>query len=164
MEERKHVVIYTDGACLGNPGPGGYGVILTFNEKYRELSGGYKLTTNNRMELMGAISGLRALKYPCKVTIFSDSSYVVRGIQEGWAARWKRNGWMKNAKDPAINPDLWQELLSLCEKHDVTLQWVKGHAGHPQNERCDELSVEAANLPDLPPDPGYPAAPRGLFK
>ncbi len=137
---KKNVTIYTDGGCLGNPGPGGYGVILVHDENRKELSGGYRNTTNNRMELMACIEGLKALKYACKVTLHSDSRYVVDGISKGWAKRWKKNGWMRNRKEPAINIDLWDILLNLCDIHEVEFKWVKGHAGHPENERCDVLA------------------------
>lgn len=149
------VTIYTDGACLGNPGPGGYGVVLLHGEKRKELSGGFRRTTNNRMEIMAAITGLEALKKPCKVTIYSDSEYVVKAIQEGWARRWRSQGWKRNAKDKAVNPDLWGRLLDLCEEHQVEFRWVRGHNGNRENERCDVLAVAAANQSHLPPDPGF---------
>jgi ribonuclease HI len=151
----KHVEIFTDGACTGNPGPGGYGVILAYGSKRRELSGGYRLTTNNRMELMAAIAGLEALRYRCKVTLYSDSQYVVNGISKGWAKRWRANGWMRNKDEAAVNADLWGRLLDLCAVHDITFSWVRGHAGHAENERCDRLSVAAATAEDLPIDEGY---------
>ncbi|MEG1441274.1 MAG: ribonuclease HI [Oscillospiraceae bacterium] len=141
MEKLVDVEIFTDGACSGNPGPGGYGVILKCGENVKELSGGEAETTNNRMELMGAIIGLSALKRPCRVTLYSDSKYFIDSIQKGWAIKWKKNGWMRTKKDKAMNPDLWEQLLKLFEIHDVTLVWVKGHAGHPENERCDCLAV-----------------------
>lgn len=141
---QKHVDIFTDGACSGNPGPGGYGVILNYKGVERELSGGEANTTNNRMELMAAITGLEALKEPCEVTLYSDSKYIIDAIQQRWVYKWKANGWMRNKKDPALNPDLWQRLLDQLGRHDVTLIWVKGHAGHPENERCDALAVAAA--------------------
>jgi ribonuclease HI len=140
----KEVTIYSDGACSGNPGPGGYGTILTCRGVKKELSGGYRKTTNNRMELMGAIAGLEALKEPCKVTMVTDSRYIVDGIEKGWARRWKANGWMRNRKDPAVNIDLWERLLKLLDMHDVQFRWVRGHNGHPENERCDRLAVAAA--------------------
>jgi ribonuclease HI len=158
VSDHKQVAIYTDGACLGNPGPGGYGVVLLYGDHRREISGGYRLTTNNRMEMMGAIVGLRALKTRCKVTLYSDSRYLVDTISKGWAERWKKNGWKRNKTDRAVNPDLWEELLELCSKHDVDFRWVPGHAGIPENERCDELSVEAASRKGLPPDLGYEQA------
>ncbi|MBN1308246.1 MAG: ribonuclease HI [Chitinispirillaceae bacterium] len=146
------VTIYSDGACSGNPGPGGYGVILSCNGVRKELSGGFRRTTNNRMELMGAIAGLEALKTPCSVTMVTDSRYVVDGIEKGWARRWKANGWMRNRKEPAVNPDLWERLLAAIDRHAVRFTWVQGHAGHPENERCDELAVAAASRSGLPED------------
>ncbi|CDZ23817.1 Ribonuclease H [[Clostridium] cellulosi] len=142
--ELKHVEIFTDGACRGNPGPGGYGVILRYGKHEKELSGGYSNTTNNRMELLAAITGLAALNEQCRVTLYSDSSYLVNGIKKGWAKKWKANGWIKGDKKPALNADLWDKLLQLIDKHEVEIVWVKGHAGHPENERCDKLAVEAA--------------------
>ena len=140
----KHVEIYTDGACSGNPGPGGWGAILVFEGREKELSGGEAVTTNNRMELSGAIEALRALKEPCRVTLTSDSKYLVDAVTKGWAKKWKSNGWRKPDKSPALNPDLWDTLLSLLERHEVTFVWVKGHAGHPYNERCDKLATAYA--------------------
>lgn len=145
----KKVKIYTDGACSGNPGPGGYGTILEFNGRRKELSAGYKKTTNNRMELRAVIAGLEALKEPCRTYIYSDSKYVVDAVSKGWAQRWKQNNWMRNKKEEALNPDLWDKLLSLLEKHSVTMHWVKGHSGHPENERCDRLAVDAASDQNL---------------
>ena len=139
---KKYVEIFTDGACSGNPGPGGWGVVLRFGATEKELSGGEKNTTNNRMELTAAIMGLSALKESCKVRLVTDSKYVADGITKGWAASWRKNGWKKADKKPALNPDLWEKLLDLIEEHDVTIDWVKGHAGHPENERCDKLAVE----------------------
>ena len=136
----KEVLIYTDGACVGNPGPGGYGAVIIFNQHKKELSGGEAQTTNNRMEMMGAIAALEALKEPCKVKLYSDSRYVVDGIDKGWAKRWQANGWKRNKKDPALNVDLWQRMLAVLEKHDATFLWLKGHSGHPENERCDMLA------------------------
>lgn len=137
------VKIYTDGGCSGNPGPGGWGAVLEYGEKHMELSGGEEKTTNNRMELTAVISALKALKRPCKVTLTTDSKYVVDAIQKGWAKKWRSQGWMRNSKDKALNPDLWQMLLEQLEIHTVTFVWVKGHAGHPQNERCDKLAVSS---------------------
>ncbi len=151
----ERLAIYTDGGCSRNPGPGGYGVVLLLGGERRELSGGYAHTTNNRMELMGCIKGLEALEGPCSVTVCSDSQYVVNGITKGWARRWKSNNWMRNREEAAENSDLWARLLDLCEKHDVEFQWVRGHNGHPENERCDELAVEMTHRRELPPDPGY---------
>ena len=157
MTSKKHVTIYTDGSCTGNPGPGGYGVVLIYGKYRRELSGGYRRTTNNRMELMGAIKGLEVLKQTCLVTVHSDSQYVVEGIEKGWAKRWKENAWMRNKREQAVNPDLWGRLLDLCEKHEVEFRWVRGHVGNPENERCDQLAVQAARQKDLPLDEGYGA-------
>lgn len=138
----KTVEIYTDGACSGNPGPGGWGVVLRCGSAEKELSGGEENTTNNRMELTAAIEGLSALKEPCKVLLTTDSKYVSDGITKGWAESWRKNGWRKADKKPALNPDLWERLLELVKIHDVEINWVKGHAGHPENERCDKLAVE----------------------
>lgn len=150
------VTIYTDGGARYNPGPGGYGIVQIYNGERKELSGGYKLTTNNRMELMGCIVALRELEHRDKpVTVYSDSSYVVNGIVKGWAKSWRKKGWIKSDKQPAINPDLWAELLDLVEELDITFKWVKGHAGHPMNERCDELAVACARRDELPEDIGY---------
>lgn len=140
----KKVELFTDGACSGNPGPGGWGAILRYNGVEKELSGGEANTTNNRMELSAVIFGLKALKEPCEVMLYSDSQYVCNALKLGWAKKWRANGWMRNKKEPALNPELWAELLELCEKHEVTVNWVKGHAGHPENERCDRLAVAAA--------------------
>ncbi|MCL2572512.1 MAG: ribonuclease HI [Defluviitaleaceae bacterium] len=139
----KHIIMYTDGACSGNPGPGGYGVVLLHNNHRKELSGADPQTTNNRMEMLAAIIGLEALNQSCKVDIYSDSKYLVEAIQKGWAIRWKQNNWMRNKKDPALNPDLWERLLNLLSKHQVNFHWVKGHAGNPENERCDVLARAA---------------------
>ncbi len=139
----KDVTIYTDGACSGNPGAGGWGTILSYNGREKELSGGEAQTTNNRMELTAVIEGLRALKEPCRVRIVTDSQYVVNGIEKGWAKSWKQNGWRKKDKKPALNPDLWDALLNLLDKHEVRFEWIRGHAGHPQNERCDAMAVAA---------------------
>ncbi len=157
MKQHKHVTIYTDGGSLGNPGPGGYGAVLRYNGHKREISGGYRLTTNNRMELMAAIKALKALKEPCDVTLHTDSQYVANGITKGWAKRWRANDWMRNKKEKALNADLWAQLLALCEEHNVTFVWVRGHAGIPDNERCDKLAKEAAQQADLLPDAPYEA-------
>lgn len=141
---KKQVDIYTDGACSGNPGPGGYGTILSYKGVEKELSGGEANTTNNRMELTAVIVGLEALKESCDVTLYSDSKYVIDAIEKGWAVKWRSNGWKRNKKEPALNSDLWEKLLNLLEKHSVKLIWVKGHAGNPKNERCDRLAVAAA--------------------
>ena len=146
----KKVQIYTDGACSGNPGPGGYGVVLLHKGYRKELSGGESQTTNNRMEMLAAIIGLEALKERCEVELFSDSKYLVDAINQGWAIRWQQNNWMRNKKDPALNTDLWERLLPLLEQHQVKFTWVKGHAGNPENERCDALAREAIkNLSSL---------------
>lgn len=137
----KEVQIFTDGACSGNPGPGGWGAILRFGDNVKELSGGEPKTTNNRMEMSAVIAALSALKEPCRVTLTSDSKYVIDAITKGWAKKWKSNNWIKSDKKPALNSDLWEKMLGLLEIHDVTFVWVKGHAGHPENERCDELAV-----------------------
>ena len=142
-EMKKHVELFTDGACSGNPGKGGWGAVLRYGQSERELSGGEKSTTNNRMELTAVIMGLKALKEPCHVTLTTDSKYVSDGLSKGWARSWQKNGWRKADKKPALNPDLWEELLRLADIHDVDILWVKGHAGHPENERCDRLAVNA---------------------
>lgn len=138
---KDQVEIFTDGACSGNPGPGGYGVVLRCRGQEKELSGGEAQTTNNRMELLGVISGLESLKRPCDVTITTDSKYVCDAVMKGWARKWKSNGWVKSDKKKALNIDLWERLLSLLDQHEVTFRWVKGHNGHPENERCDRLAV-----------------------
>ncbi|RMH64345.1 MAG: ribonuclease HI [Calditrichaeota bacterium] len=140
----KKIEIYTDGACSGNPGPGGYGAILKYGDHVKELSAGYKNTTNNRMEMRALIAALESLKESGELHIYSDSKYIVDALNQGWAKRWRANGWMRNKKDPAQNIDLWDRLLTLLEKHNYTIQWVKGHAGHPENERCDTLAVQAS--------------------
>ena len=137
----KKIEMFTDGACSGNPGPGGWGTILRYKGVEKELCGGEKETTNNRMELTAVIAGLEALKEPCEVTVTTDSRYVVDGITKGWAESWRNNGWKKPDKKPALNPDLWERLLDLTEKHEVSFNWIKGHAGHSENERCDALAV-----------------------
>ena len=137
----KEVTIYTDGACSGNPGPGGWAAILQYGAHEKEISGGDPMTTNNRLELLGVISALERLREPCRVQVYSDSKYVIDAITKGWAARWKARGWMRTAKEPAKNPELWERLLGLLNKHDVTFHWVKGHAENPYNNRCDELAV-----------------------
>ncbi len=138
----KTVYLYTDGACSGNPGPGGYGAILKYGKYEKEICGGDENTTNNRMELLGVIKGLEALNEPCHVVLTSDSKYVIDALSLGWAEKWKQNGWMRNKKDAALNPDLWERLLQLTQTHQMEYNWVKGHAGHPENERCDKMAVE----------------------
>jgi len=145
----KKLKIYTDGACSGNPGKGGYGVILVFNKYRKELSGGYRLTTNNRMEIISIIIGLEALTKLCNVTIYSDSRYVVDTMNKGWASKWQSNNWKRNKQEIAKNSDLWKRLLDLCTKHNVQFIWVKGHSGHPGNERCDQLAVLASKRMEL---------------
>ncbi|MDP4109054.1 MAG: ribonuclease HI [Bacillota bacterium] len=140
----KKVEIYTDGACSGNPGPGGWGSILCYNGAKRELSGGEAETTNNRMELKAVIESLKTLKEPCGVTLYSDSNYVVRAVKEGWALKWRENGWMRNKKEKALNSDLWEELLKLLEVHKTEFVWVRGHAENEFNNRCDALAVAAS--------------------
>ena len=137
----KTVTLYTDGACSGNPGPGGWGAILEYMGHEKELSGGEESTTNNRMELTAVIMGLSSLKEPCIVELYSDSKYVIDGLEKGWAASWKKKGWIKSDKKPALNPDLWDRLLELTGKHQMRYHWVKGHAENPKNNRCDELAV-----------------------
>ena len=137
----KTVTLYTDGACSGNPGPGGWGAILEFHGIEKELCGGEEVTTNNRMELTAVIEGLKALKEPCIVELYSDSKYVIDALEKGWAVGWRAKGWKKADKKPALNPDLWEVLLDLCEKHCLHYHWVKGHAENPKNNRCDQLAV-----------------------
>ena len=140
----KQVDIYTDGACCGNPGPGGFGAILVFAGIEKEFSGGEAQTTNNRMELLAAITALGALKEPCAVTLYSDSKYLVDAINQNWVYGWRKKGWKKSDGKPALNIDLWERLLTLLEMHSVRFIWVKGHNGHPYNERCDRLAVKEA--------------------
>ena len=141
----KHVDVYTDGACRGNPGRGGWGAILVYRGVEKELSGGEAMTTNNRMELSAVIAALSALREPCEITLTSDSKYVVDAVTKGWAKSWQARGWVKPDKSPALNPDLWEKLLRLLDYHRVTFVWVKGHAGHPYNERCDKLATAYAD-------------------
>lgn len=142
----KFVEIFSDGACSGNPGPGGWGAILRCDGYEKEISGGEAHTTNNRMELNGVIEALSALKYPCKVRVTTDSKYVVDGITKGWAKGWKKRGWKKSDGKPALNPELWDKLLGLLETHDVEFAWIKGHAGHEENERCDRMAVAQRDI------------------
>lgn len=146
--DKGHVVLYTDGGCLNNPGPGGYGAVLIRGEQRRELSAGFRRTTNNRMELTACIEGLKAIKKPAKVILFSDSQYVVNGITKGWARRWKQKGWMRRVDQLAENYDLWDQLLEQCDIHDVTFSWVRGHTGNEGNERCDQLAGQASTDTD----------------
>lgn len=151
----KKVDIYTDGSCLGNPGPGGYGVVMEYAEHRKELSQGFALTTNNRMELLAAIKGLTALTQTCDVTLTTDSQYVKNGINQ-WIHNWRKNGWKTASKKPVKNADLWRLLDEQVNKHQIQWRWVKGHSGHPQNERCDQLARTAAEGRNLPDDTGYP--------
>ena len=155
-----HVQAWSDGSSRGNPGPGGYGTVLRYTgpdgvAHERELSAGYRRTTNNRMELMGAIAALEALRRPCAVTMTTDSQYVCNAFNQNWIGGWVRRGWKTASKQPVKNVDLWQRLIAACEPHEVTWVWVKGHAGHPENERCDELATAAADGTDLAEDPGF---------
>ena len=152
---KQTVTMYTDGACSGNPGPGGFGAILIAGQHRKELSGGYRTTTNNRMELLGAITGLEALTRPCRVLLHTDSSYIVNAVNKGWAVRWRSQGWMRNKKEAAENPDLWERLLALLEKHDVEFIWVRGHAGNAENECADRLAVAASQAHDRAVDEEY---------
>ncbi len=158
-EKLPEVVIYTDGGCIVNPGPGGYGVILLYGGRRRELTAGFRLTTNNRMEILAAIKGLEALKKRCQVTIYSDSQYLVNAIEQGWARRWQENDWRRNRKEKAVNPDLWDRLLRLCDMHEVRFQWIRGHVGTTENERADELARESALGKSLGIDELYENAP-----
>lgn len=158
-EQLKKVTIFTDGGCEPNPGPGGYSVILIYGNTQKELTGGFSLTTNNRMELFAAIAGLQALKFPCMVKLYSDSRYLVDAMTKKWAQKWRENGWWRNKKAKASNIDLWEKLIALCNKHQVEFEWVKGHAGIGANERCDELSMAALKQPNLPADEGYEQRP-----
>ncbi|PTB88683.1 ribonuclease HI [Pseudidiomarina aestuarii] len=148
------VHIYTDGSCLGNPGPGGYGVVIEYGKHHKELAEGFQLTTNNRMEMLAAVRGLEALTRPCTVVLTTDSQYLKQGIQT-WIHNWKRNGWRTSNRKPVKNADLWQQLDAACQRHTIQWEWVKGHAGHPQNERCDELARTAATAANLKEDKGF---------
>jgi ribonuclease HI len=154
-ENTKSVTLYIDGGCEPNPGPGGYGIVMLYGAHRREVSGGFQLTTNNRMEIYAAIKALELLKEPCNVRLHSDSRYVVDAISLGWAQRWRTHNWKRSAKEKAANPDLWEKLLALCAIHRVEFVWVRGHAGNTENERCDVLAMQALHQPDLPPDDGY---------
>ncbi|WP_018124996.1 ribonuclease HI [Desulfovibrio oxyclinae] len=149
------VTIFTDGSCLGNPGRGGYGAVLKYGDTTKELSQGYRLTTNNRMELLAVIESLESLTRACEVELYTDSKYVQQAITKKWLANWQRNGWKTAAKKPVKNQDMWRRLMPLLEKHSVDFRWVKGHSGHPENERCDELARNAASGRDLLEDPEY---------
>ena len=149
------VYAFSDGSAIGNPGPGGYGAVLKYAENVKEFSQGYVRTTNNRMELLGAITALDALKGRQRVVLTTDSQYVINGIEKGWAARWQANGWMRNKKERALNPDMWERLLTVCNRHDVSFEWIRGHTGHTENERCDELANDAARGGDRIVDEGF---------
>lgn len=153
------VDIFTDGGCDSNPGKGGYGVVLVHPEKRMEASGGFRRTTNNRMEIFAAIAGLELLKKPCKVTLHSDSQYLVNAMMEGWVTKWRGKDWWRTNKERAENVGLWQRLLPLSERYQVEFRWLKGHAGHRENERCDQLAMAALRQPNLPPDEGYENKP-----
>ena len=160
--EAKEVIIYTDGACEPNPGPGGYGIVLIFGAARKEVSGGFRLTTNNRMEIYAAIQGLELLKEPCRVSLYSDSQYLVKSMLEGWVQKWKKKNWWRTSKERAINIDLWEKMLVLCEKHQVEFVWVRGHIGNRENEVCDKLSYAALKNLGLPADEGYENKPEPM--
>ncbi|MDE7241484.1 ribonuclease HI [Desulfovibrio sp.] len=155
----KHVIIHTDGSCLRNPGPGGWAAVLALEgtAARRELCGGFRRTTNNRMEIMAVIAALEALKEPCAVDVYTDSQYVRNAVEKGWLASWRAKNWVKADKKPVLNVDLWQRLAPLLARHEVRLHWLRGHAGHAENERCDELARARAGEPGLPPDTGFVA-------
>ncbi|GAP15933.1 RNase HI [Longilinea arvoryzae] len=157
MPDPTPYIIYTDGACLGNPGPGGYAAIVRQGAQEREFSGGFRRTTNNRMELTAAIVALESIPAGSQATLYSDSNYLVQAVNLGWARGWKAKGWRRSTKEKALNPDLWERLLKLLDQRKVTFVWVRGHAGNSQNERCDRLSVAAAQRPNLPPDAVFEA-------
>lgn len=163
-----YIHIYTDGGCIDNPGPGGWGAVIISGDERTEISGGYRLTTNNRMELTACIQALGTLGETRKVQLFTDSQYVANAVEKGWAKRWRDRGWMRDRSHRAENADLWAELLGIIERHQVTFHWVRGHAGNPENERCDVLAGEAARRQDLPRDTGYEQALKdrdtGLFE
>ena len=164
VPEAGTVLMYTDGGCSYNPGPGGYGVVILRDGQRLELSGGFRLTTNNRMELAACIEGLKTLETPSKVTVISDSKYLVDAATKGWARKWQKNGWMRTKTDTAENYDLWEQLLDLCDKHSVEFVWVKGHAGNQENECCDRLAVAAAAGKNLPPDKAYESGATRVMK
>lgn len=155
MTESKYILVFTDGASLGNPGPGGYGVVLISGESRKEIWAGYRKTTNNRMEILAAIKGLECLEDRCRVTLFSDSRYLIRAMGQGWARRWRARGWMRNDTDRALNQDLWDRLLRLCEYHEVEFRWIRGHSHSKENEYCDQLAKKAARGPNLLVDEFY---------
>ena len=151
----KEVSIYTDGACRGNPGRGGWGAILVYGRFEKELSGGERVTTNNRMEILAVLEALGALKVPCIVELYTDSQYVAKAIKDRWLVGWQKNGWVNSAKKPVKNQDLWKRMPALLERHEVRFHWLKGHAGHAENERCDELARAEASKKGLPDDEGF---------
>ena len=151
----KEVTIHTDGACRGNPGPGGYGAVLVHGRHRLELAAGYQRTTNNRMELLAAIAAMEKLKNPCRITLWSDSRYLIDAMTKGWLRGWKSRGWRTASREPVKNIDLWQRLETAVSPHEVTWKWLRGHAGHPENERCDQLAVAAATSPGLLDDAGF---------
>jgi len=159
----KKITLYSDGSSRGNPGPGGYGVVLEYGKHTRELSQGFRTTTNNRMELLGVIAALETLKEECEVTVVSDSKYVIDAVKQGWLAGWKNNGWSRGKNQTLKNKDLWQRMDVIIPRHKITWQWVKGHAGHPQNERCDELATIAADSNELDIDQNFEDEQRLLF-
>lgn len=154
-QKSTQVRIYTDGSSLGNPGPGGWAAILVWGDKYKEISQGYIETTNNRMEIRGVLHALKLLKRPCEVHVFSDSKYVIDALTKGWLTKWQNNGWRTSNKQKVKNQDLWEQMLPLIRKHKIKFHWVKAHAGHPENERCDALAKQAAQGPELMEDEGY---------
>ena len=160
MSDLPHVVVHTDGSAIGNPGPGGYGAVLEMGGRRKELSGGYRLTTNNRMEILACIVALEALTRPCRVTLYSDSRYVVDAMMKGWAKRWRAKGWMRNKREHALNSDLWEQLLQAVQRHEVDFRWVRGHAGVAENERADRLAVSAAEGDAVAVDEAYEAENR----
>lgn len=151
----KHVTIYTDGSSRGNPGPGGFGCLLIYNNQQREISGGFAKTTNNRMEIMAALRGIESLKEPCEVTLYSDSKYLIDTMAKGWIHGWKKKGWSRGPNKPLKNIDLWQRMSQTIQGHKIQWKWVKGHAGHAENERCDELATAAADRRGNPADEGF---------
>lgn len=155
MTTQFDVIIFTDGSCLGNPGPGGWAAIMRCNGQERELCGGFAPTTNNRMEILAVLESLESLREPCTVTLYTDSQYVRNAVEKKWLAGWRRNGWKTADKKPVKNRDLWERLVPLLDKHTITFKWVRGHSGHPENERCDELARGQASRRDLLADPGF---------
>ena len=152
---KRHVILYSDGACCVNPGKGGYGAILKYGDAEKELTKGFKLTTNNRMELLGVIEPLEALKESCKVTVYTDSQYVAYSVSKGWLNNWVNNNWKKSNKKKALNIDLWQRMLPLLEEHEIEFKWIKGHNNNHYNERCDQIAVQACYSSELIDDEGY---------